>query len=68
MNDISALLEPRSLAVIGASSKPEKSGHVLLKSIIINNYQGKIYPINPHAEEILGHKAYPSIMDVPGDI
>ena len=68
MNDISALLEPRSLAVIGASSKPEKSGHVLLKSIIINNYQGKIYPINPHAEEILGHKAYQSILDVPGDI
>ncbi len=68
MNDISALLEPRSLAVIGASSKPEKSGHVLLKSIIVNNYPGKIYPINPNANEILGHKAYPSILDVPGDI
>ena len=68
MNDISALLEPRSLAVIGASSKPEKSGHVLLKSIIVNNYQGKIYPINPHADEILGHRAYQSILDVPGDI
>ena len=68
MNDISALLEPRSLAVIGASSKPEKSGHVLLKSIIVNSYQGEIYPINPHADEILGYKAYPSILDVPGDI
>jgi acyl-CoA synthetase (NDP forming) len=68
MNDISDLLEPRSVAVIGASSKPEKSGHVLLKSIIVNNYQGKIYPINPSADEIMGHKAYPSILDVPGDI
>jgi acetyltransferase len=68
MNDISDLLEPRSVAVIGASSKPEKSGHVLLKSIIVNNYPGNIYPINPSADEILGHKAYPSILDVPGDI
>lgn len=68
MNDIADLLEPRSLAVIGASTNPEKSGHVLLKSIVSNNYKGKIYPINPHADKILGHIAYKSILDVPGNI
>jgi len=68
VNDISALLEPSSVAVIGASSNPEKSGHVLLKSIIVNGYPGKIYPINPNADEILDHKAYKSILDVPEDI
>ncbi len=68
LNDISSLLEPQSLAVIGASSNPEKSGHVLLKSIIVNHYKGQIYPINPHADEILGYKAYKNILDVPGTI
>ncbi len=68
LNDISSLLEPQSVAVIGASSNPEKSGHVLLKSIIVNRYKGQIYPINPHAEEILGYKAYKNILDVPGTI
>ena len=56
------------MAVIGASSNPEKSGHVLLKSIIVNRYKGQIYPINPHADEILGYKAYKNILDVPGTI
>jgi acyl-CoA synthetase (NDP forming) len=68
LNDISSLLEPQSVAVIGASSNPEKSGHVLLKSIIVNRYEGKIYPINPNADEILGYKAYKNILDVPGTI
>jgi acetyltransferase len=67
-NDISALLSPRSIAVIGASSNPEKSGHVLLKNIVVNGYPGEIYPINPTAEEILGYKAYKTILDVPGQI
>jgi acetyltransferase len=68
LNDLSSLLEPQSVAVIGASSNPEKSGHVLLKSIIVNRYKGQIYPINPHADEILGYKAYKNILDVPGTI
>lgn len=66
--DIRAVLEPRSIAVIGASSNPEKTGHVLLKNIIANGYPGAIYPINPKAGEILGHKAYPTILDVPGEV
>jgi acyl-CoA synthetase (NDP forming) len=68
LNDIRAVLEPRSVAVIGASSSPHKTGHVLLKNIIVNGFPGKIYPINPKADEILGLKAYPKILDVPEDI
>lgn len=67
-NSIDSLLEPRSIAVLGASPNPDKTGHILLKNIIANGYPGKIYPINPKADEILGHKSYPSILDVPGDI
>jgi len=67
-NDIRAVLEPRSIAVIGASANPDKTGHVLFKNIIVNGYPGKVYPINPKGGEILGHKAYSKILDVPGDI
>jgi acyl-CoA synthetase (NDP forming) len=67
-NDIRAVLEPRSIAVIGASSNPAKTGHVLFKNIVVNGFPGKVYPINPKADEILGIKAYPKILDVPDDI
>ena len=67
-NDISAVLEPRSLAVIGASTNPAKSGHTILKNIVENGFKGDIYPINPNADEILGLKAYPNVLEVSGDI
>jgi len=67
-NDIRAILQPRSIAVIGASANPEKTGHVLLKNIIVNGFPGDIYPINPNSTEILGHKAYPNILAVPGHV
>ena len=67
-NTISAVLEPKSLAVIGASTNPSKSGHTILKNIVENGYEGDIYPINPNADEVLGLKAYPNVLDVPGDI
>jgi len=68
LNDIRAVLEPKSVAVIGASTNPTKTGHVLLKNIVVNGFPGKVYPINPKADEIIGLKAYPKILDVPGDI
>ncbi|MBU1276056.1 MAG: acetate--CoA ligase family protein [Proteobacteria bacterium] len=68
VNDMTAVLEPRSIAVIGASTDPTKTGHVLFKNIIVNGFDGEVYPINPNADEILGRKAYPNILAVPGDI
>lgn len=68
VNDIRAVLEPRSVAVIGASTDPTKTGHVLLKNIVVNGYPGKVYAINPTAKEILGVKAYPNILAVPDEI
>lgn len=63
-----ALLEPRSIAVIGASRTPGKIGYVILRNITGYGYMGKVYPINPHADEILGFKAYPSVLDVPDEV
>ncbi|MFH0933348.1 MAG: acetate--CoA ligase [Nitrospirota bacterium] len=59
---------PKSIAVIGASRTPGKVGYDILKNVIQYGYQGAVYPINPEASEILGLKAYPSILDVPDEI
>ncbi|WFO75060.1 acetate--CoA ligase [Desulfurococcaceae archaeon MEX13E-LK6-19] len=66
--ELDALFKPRSVAIIGASRKPGKIGYTILRNIIEYGYKGRIYPINPQAKEILGLKAYPSILDVPGDV
>jgi acetyl coenzyme A synthetase (ADP forming)-like protein len=62
--------EPKSVAVIGASTNPDKLGHAVLKNLVDGGYskKGKVYPINLDAGEILGHKAYPSVRDVPAPI
>jgi len=60
----SKFFEPESVAIIGASKKPLKVGHELLKNVIEGGFTGKIYPINPAAEDILGLKSYSTILDV----
>jgi len=59
---------PQSVAVIGASRHEEKLGHGVLKNLLQHGYKGKVYPINPQANEILGLEAYPSVLDAPGEI
>ncbi len=59
---------PKTIAVVGASRTPGKVGHDILKNLIQYGYQGTVFPINPGANEILGLKAYPSILDVPDEI
>ncbi len=60
--------EPRSVAVIGASRDPGKLGYGVLSNIVQYGYEGAVYPINPKADEILGLKCYPSVLDVEEDI
>lgn len=68
-NDVlDGLFRPKSVAVIGASSQPGKIGYTVVANLINGKYQGKIYPINPNAGELLGLKVYPSILDVPGEV
>src|SRR5262245_28569276 len=62
------IMQPKALAVIGASSETGKIGNSVMKNLINGGYQGKIYPIHPKADEILGYKAYRSVKDVPGAI
>ncbi|MFC1885673.1 acetate--CoA ligase family protein [Thermodesulfobacteriota bacterium] len=60
--------EPKSVAVIGASGTPHKAGNDVVKNILANEYTGKLYLVNPRGGEILGHRVYTSIHDLPDDI
>jgi acetyltransferase len=62
------LFEPRSVAIIGASTKPGKVGHDILHNMISSGYEGEVYPVNPHADQILGRKCYPSVREIGGEV
>ncbi|HET6501325.1 MAG TPA: acetate--CoA ligase family protein, partial [Amycolatopsis sp.] len=62
------MMNPRAVAVIGASDQPGKIGNSVMKNLINGGFAGEIHPINPKADEILGRKAYASIGDIPGDV
>ncbi len=55
---------PKSIAVVGASRTPGKVGHAIVENLKAS-FEGKIYPINPNATEILGIKSYPSLSELP---
>lgn len=64
---VSRLFLARSVAVVGASLNPQKLGHMILANIL-GGYEGKVYPVNPKADEILGLRACPSVTQVSGDL
>jgi acetate---CoA ligase (ADP-forming) len=59
------MLEARSVAVVGASVKEGSLGQQMLLELDRGGYGGAIYPVNPGYDEVLGHRCYPSIADVP---
>ncbi len=68
MQGLDAIFSPESVAVIGASTRPGKVGHDIFANILSGNYQGTLYPVNPNAESVLSVRAYPSILEAPGDV
>ena len=68
VQQMNRIMKPDAVAVIGASAEDGKIGNSVMKNLINGGYQGKIYPIHPKAEEIMGRKAFKSVKDVPGDI
>ncbi len=59
---------PKSIAVIGASTKAGKVGHSIVRNILEYDYSGRVYPVNPTADMILGQKAFPDLLSVPDPI
>lgn len=61
----SALLDPKSITIVGASNSLEKPGGGLVKNLIDGGYKGEVYPLNPKQSEVQGLKAYNSLEELP---
>ena len=66
--NLSYFFNPRSIAVIGASRDAHKLGHGVVRNLHDYHFRGKVYPVNPRVQEVLGYPCYPSIADVPGPV
>lgn len=65
---LSAFFNPRGVAIIGASSNPNKLSFGIFKNLSQYGYSGKIYPVNPNMKEILGLPCYPDVSTVPDPV
>ncbi|MCK4327573.1 MAG: CoA-binding protein [Candidatus Diapherotrites archaeon] len=61
------MFKPKSVAMVGASATPGKIGHVILQGLM-KGFEGRVYPVNPHEEEILGLKCYPKVAAIPKQV
>jgi len=61
--DLHKLFKPSSIAVVGASTQPEKTGHVILRHLKQGPF--RLYPVNPNRDEILGLLCYPTVSALP---
>ncbi len=68
MKNLTPLLSPQTIAVIGASTKKGSIGNIVFSNILLSGYTGVVYPVNPNAKSVLGVKAYPSVLDLPDEI
>jgi acyl-CoA synthetase (NDP forming) len=72
LQKLDAFFNPRSVAVIGATKKVDKAGHVIFKNFATNKergvFKGELYPVNPGEDSILGYKCYHSLCNVPGEV
>jgi len=62
------VLEPSSIAVIGASRKRTSVGGSVVRNLVAAGFTGSVYPVNPHATTLAGLPAYASIEDVPDHV
>lgn len=68
MNNLDYLFNPKSIAIIGASKTLQKVGHEIIKNIVVQGYNGKIFPVNPNENEILGYHCFPSVNVIPDEV
>ncbi|HSS43097.1 MAG TPA: GNAT family N-acetyltransferase [Solirubrobacterales bacterium] len=65
---VASVLQPRSVALVGASRQPGSVGAEVLRNLVEAGFTGELYPVNPAAETLRGLPAYPSLEAVPGEI
>jgi len=62
------LLQPTSIAVVGASRHPGAVGHVLVRNLVAAGFTGPVYPVNPNANSVASLPCWPRITDIPANI
>ncbi|MFL6101780.1 MAG: acetate--CoA ligase family protein [Actinomycetes bacterium] len=62
------LLEPRSVAVVGASARPGSFGDQLVAQLLSGGYRGGVHLVNPRYPEVAGRPCHPSLADLPGPV
>lgn len=62
---VKELIQPSSIAVIGASNNVQKPGGKVLQNLLSGTFEGPIYPVNPKEAEVQGLKSYASVEDLP---
>ena len=68
MSSLSPLFRPRSVAVVGASTRPKSVGYEVVANLLRSGFRGPVYPINPKARAVHSVPAYPSLASVPAEI
>lgn len=63
---LDCLLNPQSIAIVGASHSEEKLGGVILKNLL--HFKGRVYPVNPKHKELMGLRSYPSVREIPAAV
>lgn len=64
-NPLKTILEPNSIAVLGASNNPQKMGTMQYLNIIYSGFPGEVLPVHPSEEQVFGRQAYPDIKSLP---
>ena len=64
-NNLKAALNPKSVAIVGASDNPHKVGGRPILFMNKYGFKGRVYPINPARAEVQGYKAYPDLASLP---
>lgn len=67
-SSLAPFFNAKGVAVLGASTNPKKLSYGIVNNLLSHGYEGKVYPVNPNATEILGIKVYPTISDVPDPV
>jgi len=65
IRNLPSAFQPRSVAVIGASVRPESVGHVVLANLVDTGFEGPVWPVNPKYSEIDGRRCFASVAELP---
>jgi acyl-CoA synthetase (NDP forming) len=68
LKQFESIFYPQSVAVVGASQDMRKTGGSFLAAIIEAGFKGKLYPVNPNEDEILGLRTYPNLRVIPDPV